>query len=112
MVAVHGSPPSRINRDADDVAANTIQVAEVFAYTKTAARAKKAELLVRKKQTWRPGMLTSERRALLRHGLEAATAVDMHNALEVLQRRSWTFSLAVRREEIDRRRECPWPELI
>ena len=118
MVAIHGSPPSRMNRDADDVAASTIQFAEAFAYPKTEARAKKAEQLVRKsravrakkKQTWRPSVLLPSGEhyfAFVRHGLEAGIA-----ALEVLQRRSRMFSLAVRREEIDRRRECPWPELI
>jgi hypothetical protein len=40
-----------MNRDADDVAASTIQFAEAFAYPKTEARAKKAEQLVRKKQS-------------------------------------------------------------
>jgi len=33
-----------MNRDADDVAANIIQVVEAFAYAKTAARAKKADM--------------------------------------------------------------------
>jgi uncharacterized protein (DUF2384 family) len=33
-----------MNRDADDVAASIIQVVEVFAYAKTAARAKKADM--------------------------------------------------------------------
>jgi hypothetical protein len=36
-----------MNRDADDVAANIIQVVEAFAYSKTAA----PEQLVRKKQS-------------------------------------------------------------
>jgi hypothetical protein len=37
-----------MNRDADDVAANIIQVVETFAYPKTAARPKKADMATRR----------------------------------------------------------------
>jgi hypothetical protein len=80
---------------------NIVQVAEAFAYAKTAARAKKSRAARAKRhgdQACLPP--TGEHYfAFVRHGLEAGIAVDMQNALEDLQMRALSSNCHIGQRE-------------
>jgi hypothetical protein len=62
-----------MNRDADDVAANIIQVADSFAYAKTAARAKKADIATR-----RPYFRAASTTSPLEKRVRLMTLIEQH----------------------------------